>query len=529
MASQDNLFSGVYVGLVVDVQDPDELGRVKIMVPGRLGTLYKGWNESNTDIDFYSTTPDKFPEDILTRLKHNLPWARPAMPLWGGGTGSFNFSDGAPFTVPTNAAYTSTDKPVGGQASEGVLARTGNTGRSTGPHLDARWRGFRLKNGTGKYIDASDLDRYLLIGGKPASNWPTTSRHGSVNGRRPTHDGVDLGIPVGTPITLTGGATYADTFWDTKGGGRVVVINTPEGQMSLLHMQEGTQNPNYRSGVSVSVTGVSDNRETHTDGMNPEGNFEQRLAVSSSGGVPQDSKGNVNKTELRNSILNYIKDNPTSIYNNGRIPANGQTYGLNGTSESWANFFANIAGYESGYKSGTINLKDDGGSYGIFQVGPQQVIDYAGIFPEIATSYGIDPNRTYTKEDLLGSADLNTRAMLFLGEATMRDRKYGGFRVGPGFSNGMGATIGENTWKRFANGEPTGDGSNADGRMVQRTTNQGINAYGSVNMSRSGMPVGAFSPPSFGAKVWVMFEGGSPQRPVYMGQVYDPSNIGSWS
>jgi hypothetical protein len=44
-------------------------------------------------------------------------------------------------------------------------------------------------------------------------------------------------------------------------------------------------------------------------------------------------------------------------------------------------------------------------------------------------------------------------------------------------------------------------------------------------MSRYGAPIGNFSIPAAGSKVWVIFEHGSSQRPVYIGQVYEPSNI----
>ena len=65
------------------------------------------------------------------------------------------------------------------------------------------------------------------------------------------------------------------------------------------------------------------------------------------------------------------------------------------------------------------------------------------------------------------------------------------------------------------------------GALVQRTTSMGQDAMGSVNMSRYGSPIGNFSIPAAGSKVWVVFEGGNPSRPVYIGQVYEPSNIRS--
>jgi hypothetical protein len=64
-------------------------------------------------------------------------------------------------------------------------------------------------------------------------------------------------------------------------------------------------------------------------------------------------------------------------------------------------------------------------------------------------------------------------------------------------------------------------------QQVFRTTAMGVAAVGSVNGSRPGGPMGVFSTPHIGAKVWVFFLGGNVQRPVYFANVHEPSNIAS--
>jgi hypothetical protein len=120
--------------------------------------------------------------------------------------------------------------------------------------------------------------------------------------------------------------------------------------------------------------------------------------------------------------------------------------------------------------------------------------------------------------------------MLFVGDAMLNSPNYG-FGVGPdAYGLGKGkdgpGTIGELSWNKIASGKDPGQGA-TDGnrRIVHRPTNQGVSAFGNANTSRPGSPNGMFSIPMVGAKVWVMFEGGSPQRPVYIAQAYDPSNI----
>jgi tape measure domain-containing protein len=122
----------------------------------------------------------------------------------------------------------------GAAMAGGVIARTGNTGQSTGPHLDARWA-------DGRRISAADADRYLSVNGRNPSSFGVTSGYGPRNlFGRSFHKGVDFGTPSGSGITLKNGASLLRDLGFTGAGGYAVEIDTPQGRMRLLHLQAGS-------------------------------------------------------------------------------------------------------------------------------------------------------------------------------------------------------------------------------------------------------------------------------------------------
>ena len=126
--------------------------------------------------------------------------------------------------------------PVGAMVPSptGIIARTGSTGQSTGPHLDARWA-------DGRRITAADVDRYLMVNGRTPSSYGVTSPYGPrrMFGRS-FHAGVDLGTPSGSAITLKSGASYLRDLGFTGAGGYAIEIDTAEGRMRLLHLKAGS-------------------------------------------------------------------------------------------------------------------------------------------------------------------------------------------------------------------------------------------------------------------------------------------------
>ena len=116
----------------------------------------------------------------------------------------------------------------------GFIAKTGSTGDSTGPHLDARWA-------DGRRITAQDADRYLTVNGRSPSSFGVTSPYGPrrLFGRS-FHAGIDFGTPSGSTIGLKSGANLLRDLGFTGAGGYAVEIDTPEGKMRLLHLQAGS-------------------------------------------------------------------------------------------------------------------------------------------------------------------------------------------------------------------------------------------------------------------------------------------------
>lgn len=149
-----------------------------------------------------------------------------------------------------------------GQSSGGVIARTGNTGQSTGPHLDIRWA-------DGRPISKADADRYFSVGGRSPSSYGVTSPYGrrSLFGRS-FHAGMDFGTPAGTPISLQGGATLGADLGNTGAGGYAALINTPQGAMKILHLTAGSvARPSGGASLPPGAYSGVDRARTELDGL----------------------------------------------------------------------------------------------------------------------------------------------------------------------------------------------------------------------------------------------------------------------
>ena len=85
-----NQYFHQYTGIVVQNDDPEKMGRVKVFVPEVNMTLYKGWNDDrDTDKTFTTlggNVGDTITPEILQRLKVALPWGRIKHPIFGMGT-----------------------------------------------------------------------------------------------------------------------------------------------------------------------------------------------------------------------------------------------------------------------------------------------------------------------------------------------------------------------------------------------------------------------------------------------------------
>lgn len=88
-------YYGNYVGIVVQNNDPERRGRVKVFVPHVSVTLYDNWHKEKTDRKFVFPDSIHNPDliNVIEPLKEVLPWAECASPLFGGdASGRYNAS-----------------------------------------------------------------------------------------------------------------------------------------------------------------------------------------------------------------------------------------------------------------------------------------------------------------------------------------------------------------------------------------------------------------------------------------------------
>lgn len=105
-----SIYSGFHIGIVVENDDPNYGGRVKVYVPEHSPNLDKlnKWIKEGKEIKFNAIDKDISPElvEILDDLKESLPWAEYAGPIFGGS------SDGR-FRCPTKTTSTNDDTSFG--------------------------------------------------------------------------------------------------------------------------------------------------------------------------------------------------------------------------------------------------------------------------------------------------------------------------------------------------------------------------------------------------------------------------------
>ena len=142
---------------------------------------------------------------------------------------------------------------AGAAAPGGAIARTGATGIGTGAHLDVRWA-------DGRPITSADADRFIRVAGKAPSSFGVSSGYGPrrapVPGASTFHRGIDFPTPAGLPISLTGGARLTGSMTEAQsgGGGIVGIIDTPMGQMKLLHLEKIIGN--VQAGTAAQISNI---------------------------------------------------------------------------------------------------------------------------------------------------------------------------------------------------------------------------------------------------------------------------------
>lgn len=102
-------YYGIYPAIVIQNNDPEKCGRVKVFIPGITNTIYENWNSVNVDKEF-SNINDSSLSVVLKELRDELPWATNVSPFFGGGStqlrGTALKRPSGSFSIPNVGAHT---------------------------------------------------------------------------------------------------------------------------------------------------------------------------------------------------------------------------------------------------------------------------------------------------------------------------------------------------------------------------------------------------------------------------------------
>ena len=124
----------IYLGIVVQNNDPEYRGRVKVWVPYANATVYNKWNALKEDksFKFPGTNIESDLSSIIEELKDDLPWAEQVSPLVGAvASGVYNSNSDtatvsdAPFQFSLSAVNTSPTLPELQLNLEGIGEKPG--------------------------------------------------------------------------------------------------------------------------------------------------------------------------------------------------------------------------------------------------------------------------------------------------------------------------------------------------------------------------------------------------------------------
>ena len=239
-----------------------------------------------------------------------------------------------------------------GATSGEIEARAGWTGRvypagENGTHLHSEWQPARP-------ISRADVEKYVKLG----SSYSVTGVYNEQRGDR-LHKGIDFGgMEPGTPIYLKGGATVVNAVTVCKNGetncggayGNSLLINTPEGQMLLGHLQPGSINeniPEWGGGTAESTSSTS--------GSVKNGN-QQISSDKNSTKISTDFKGIPKALRILpgRTVLSFISDYDTWV-ENGKSSDIDPNIWITDKFKSWY-----IGGVEYNWDRGDLRVKVKG-------------------------------------------------------------------------------------------------------------------------------------------------------------------------
>lgn len=185
---------------------------------------------------------------------------------------------------------------------------TGNTGGSTGEHLD-----FRVWDvNKGGYTDPSRFTSYMKVGDQQLTDlFSVTSGYGMrehpVKGGQRMHYGIDYATPTGTAVTISGGK-YLGTFNDSGGGGitsQYSITDADGNPYEIMLMHGSDQNKITMDGANTTgqpIGGTQDPAKNPSETVKPVGD-------ASTAKERAQNYANMSKSEI-NAAYDAMRNDP---------------------------------------------------------------------------------------------------------------------------------------------------------------------------------------------------------------------------
>ncbi len=165
--------------------------------------------------------------------------------------------------------------------------------------------------------------------------------------------------------------TILTTLGALTGNSNLIMAGQVVNTLSAMNQQNQAMQPGQPgTGTTGLGTGTTGTTGLGTGGINTD--YSQY--TGGDGSMPVSSSGNVSKDDLFAYMNEQVKNSDL----NGYVPADGAKYGIDGSSESWARYFTELAGKESSYNIGDVGDvgKFGTGSRGLFQLSTADATNY---------------------------------------------------------------------------------------------------------------------------------------------------------
>jgi hypothetical protein len=114
------MYNGLYRGIVIQNNDPQQIGRVKVYVPGINLNQTKNWNQNKEEDKFFkvmgSNTGSSLNPQILDSQKERLLWAEVMLPLIGMSSPGFYNAPSDSYYIGNDSGYISQDSNKSAEA-----------------------------------------------------------------------------------------------------------------------------------------------------------------------------------------------------------------------------------------------------------------------------------------------------------------------------------------------------------------------------------------------------------------------------